>query len=55
MTAAQYELALLLVKGIVKLGERLDKVGSMTDDQCRTMIPAVQAGIDENDKIIEGL
>jgi len=55
MTNAQFELALLLVKGLVKLGERLDKVGSMTDDQCRAMIPAVQAGIDGNDKIIEGL
>ena len=55
MTSAQFELAVLLVKGLVKLGERLAKVGSMTDDQCRTMNPVVQAGIDANDKIIEGL
>ena len=55
MTNAQFELALLLVKGLVKLGERLDKVGQMTDEQCQAAIPFVQAGIDENDKIIEGL
>ena len=55
MTAAQYELALLLIKGIVKLGERLDKVGNMTDEKCWEAIPLVQEGIDKNDQIIQGL
>ena len=55
MTSAQFELALLLIKGIVKLSERLDKVGKMTDEQCREAIPAVQAAIDKNDDVIKGL
>jgi len=55
MTEAQFELALLLIKGLMKLGERLNKVGSMTDDQCRTAIPLVQANIDKNDDVIKGL
>jgi len=55
MTNAQFELALLLVKGLVKLGERLDKVGSMTDEQCLAAIPVVQANIDRNDDVIKGL
>jgi len=55
MTPAQFELALLLVKGIMKLGERLDKVGNMTDDDCLAAIPTVQASIDANAYIIEGL
>ena len=55
MTPAQFELALILIKGIVKLGERLDKVGQMTDQECRTAIPVVQAHIDKNDEVIWGL
>ena len=55
MTSAQFELALLLIKGIMQLGERLDKVGNMTDDDCLAAIPIVQASIDANAYIIEGL
>ena len=55
MTSAQVELALLLIKGIMKLGERLDKVGNMTDEQCREAISAVQAAIDKNDDVIQEL
>jgi len=55
MTPAQFELALFLIKGIIKLGERLDKVGDMTDEQCLAAMPAVQADIDANDQIIQGL
>ena len=55
MTPAQFELALLLIKGIVKLGERLDKVGQMTDQECREAIPVIQTHIDTNDQIIQEL
>ena len=55
MTSAQFELALLLIKGIVKLSERLDKVGNMTDEECRAAIPGVQSEIDANDQVIQGL
>jgi len=55
MTSAQFELALLLIKGIVKLSERLDKVGKMTDQECRVAMPGVQANIDANDQVIQGL
>lgn len=55
MTSAQFELALLLIKGIVKLSERLDKVGNMTDEQCLAAMPEVQAAIDANDQVIQGL
>jgi len=52
MTEVQFELALLIIKGIVKLAERLDTVGKMTDDECRAAMPVVQVGIDANDKVI---
>ena len=55
MTAAQYEMALLLIKGIVKLSERLNKVGNMTDEECLAAIPIAQADIDANDQAIRGL
>ena len=62
MTAAQYELAVLILKGmykageyLVNAGERLAKVGNMTDEQCRAAIPVVQQNIDRNDDIIKGL
>ena len=55
MTPAQFELALLLIKGIMQLGERLDKVGNMTDQECRVAIPLIQTHIDKNDQTIQGL
>ena len=62
MTAAQYELAVLILKGLFRAGEylanaadRLNKVASMTDEQCRAAIPGVQASIDANDQTIQGL
>ena len=55
MTPAQFELALLLIKGIVKMGERLDKVGEMTDQECRMAIPLIQTHIDTNDETIQEL
>ena len=62
MTAAQYELAVLILKGLFKAGEslanaaeRLNRVGDMTDEQCRAAIPGVQAAIDANDQTIQGL
>ena len=55
MTAAQFELALLLIKGIMKLSEHLNKVGNMTDEECLAAIPAVQAAIDKNDDVIQEL
>ena len=62
MTAAQYELAVLILKGMFKAGEylfnaadRLDKVASMTDEECLAAIPVVQANIDRNDDVIKGL
>jgi len=55
MTAVQWEFALLLIKGIMKAVQRLEKVGEMTDDQCRAAMPLVQANIDRNDEIIKGL
>jgi len=55
MTPAQFELARILIKGIVKLGERLDKVGQMTDQECREAIPLVQTNIDKNDQTIQEL
>ena len=62
MTAAQYELAVLIIKGMYKAGEhlvaasaRLKLVGNMTDEQCMAAIPVVQQNIDRNDDIIKGL
>ena len=62
MTAAQYELAVLILKGLFKAGEslanaaeRLDKVGNMTDEECLAAMPGVQASIDANDQTIQGL
>ena len=62
MTAAQFELAVLIIKGMYKAGEylakagdRLAKVGNMTDEECLAAIPVVQANIDRNDDIIKGL
>ena len=55
MTPLQVELILLLVKQMVKVGERLSKVGEMNDDQCRAMIPLIQSNIDTNDEIIQNL
>jgi len=55
MTPIQWEFALLLIKGIMKGCERLNKVGEMTDEQCRAAIPLVQEEIDKNDAIIQEL
>lgn len=62
MTAAQYELAVLILKGMYKAGEylvdasaRLKLVGGMTDEECLAAIPIVQGNIDRNDDIIKGL
>ena len=55
MTSAQYELAVLIIKGIVNLSQRLDKVGQMSDDECKAAMPAVQTAIDTNDQIIQEL
>ena len=62
MTAAQFELAVLILKGMYKAGEylydavaRLDKVAAMTDEECLAAIPVVQANIDKNDDVIQGL
>lgn len=62
MTAAQFELAVLILKGMFKAGEylvdaaaRLDKVSSMTDEECLAAIPVVQAHIDKNDQTIQEL
>ena len=55
MTPLQLELAALIVKELIKGGQRLAKVGEMDDDQCRVAIPLVQANIDKNDEIIQGL
>jgi len=55
MTSAQFELALLLIKGIMKLSERLNKVGNMTDEECLAAIPIAQAEIDANDQAIQEL
>ena len=52
MTPLQFEVAALIIKQIVKAGERLATVGDMTDDQCLVMIPIVQANIDANDETI---
>lgn len=62
MTPAQFELAVLILKGMFKAGEylvdaaaRLDKVSSMTDAECLAAIPIVQANIDRNDDVIKNL
>jgi len=62
MTEAQFELAVLILKGMYKAGEhlvaasaRLKLVGDMTDEQCMAAIPVVQVNIDRNDDIIKGL
>ena len=62
MTAAQFELASLILKGLFIAGERivdanarLKVVGGMTDEQCLAAIPVVQQNIDRNDDIIKGL
>ena len=62
MTAAQFELAVLILKGMYKAGEylvdaasRLDKVASMTDEECLAAIPVVQENINRNDDVIKGL
>ena len=55
MTPIQWELALLIIKGIMKGCDRLGKVGDMTDEQCLAAIPVIQTGIDANDKIITEL
>jgi len=62
MTAAQFDLAVLILKGMYKAGEhlvaasaRLKLVGDMTDEQCMAAIPVVQGNIDRNDDIIKGL
>ena len=62
MTQAQFELAVLILKGMFKAGEylvdasaRLDKVSSMTDEQCLAAIPVVQQNIDRNDDVIKNL
>jgi len=62
MTAAQFELAVLILKGMYKAGEylvnaaaRLDKVAAMTDEECLAAVPIVQANIDANDDVIKGL
>ena len=55
MTPLQVEVLLLLVKQMVKTGERLAKVGEMNDDQCRAAIPLIQSNIDANDETIQNL
>ena len=55
MTLAQFELAVLLLKGIAKLTAHLDKVGNMTDEECLAAMPGVQAVIDANDQTIQWL
>jgi len=55
MTPAQWELALLLIKGIMKTCEHVQKVGDMTDDECIAAIPVVQAELDRNDAVIQAL
>lgn len=62
MTAVQYELAVLILKGMFMAGEylidasaRLKLVGNMTDVQCLAAIPIVQQNINKNDDIIKGL
>ena len=55
MTPLQIQLATLIIKELIKGGQRLAKVGEMTDEQCLMAIPVVQKNIDVNDDIIKGL
>jgi hypothetical protein len=55
MTPLQVEVIALIIKQLIKAGERLAKVGEMTDDECRAAIPLIQANIDANDETIMGL
>ena len=52
MTALQIQLATLIIKELIKGGQRLAKVGEMNDAECLIAIPLVQANIDANDEAI---
>ena len=55
MTALQIQLATLIIKELIKGGQRLAKVGEMPDAECLIAIPLVQASINANDETIMGL
>lgn len=55
MTPLQIQLATLIIKELIKGGQRLAKVGEMDDAECLIAIPLVQANIDTNDAIIQEL